>query len=123
MSRQQSTSRQQSMEGDTGDDEASSATSKLHSLVWKCFETIEGAIPSKRKVRCNNCDKVYNANPSSGVSKLGRHMRKCFDFGEDGPPTKRTLLDQDMYREKMAVAIIKHNYPFSYVEHEATRNL
>ncbi|GJR77891.1 zinc finger BED domain-containing protein RICESLEEPER 2-like protein [Tanacetum coccineum] len=74
MSRQQSTSRQQSMEGDTGDDEASSATSKLLSLVWKCFETIEGAIPSKRKVRCNNCDKVYNANPSSGVSKLGRHM-------------------------------------------------
>ncbi|GJR77892.1 zinc finger BED domain-containing protein RICESLEEPER 2-like protein [Tanacetum coccineum] len=132
MSRQQSTSRQQSMEGDTGDDEASSAASKLHSLVWKCFETIEGAkcfetiegaTPSKRKARCNNCDKVYSANPSSGVSNLGRHMRKCFDFGEDGPPTKRAPLDQDMYREKMAIAIIKHNYPFSYVEHEATRNL
>ncbi|GJS91446.1 zinc finger BED domain-containing protein RICESLEEPER 2-like protein [Tanacetum coccineum] len=100
MSRQQSTSRQQSMEGDTGDDEASSATSKLHSLVWKCFETIEGATPSKRKARCNNCDKVYSANPSSGVSNLGRHMRKCFDFGEDGPPTKRAPLDQDINTTK-----------------------
>ncbi|KAJ0615719.1 putative ribonuclease H-like superfamily [Helianthus annuus] len=27
-----------------------------------------------------------------------------------------------MYREKLAISIIKHNYPFSYVEHEETRN-
>ncbi|GJU06043.1 zinc finger BED domain-containing protein RICESLEEPER 2-like protein [Tanacetum coccineum] len=28
-----------------------------------------------------------------------------------------------MSREKMAITIIKHNYPFSYVENEATRHL
>nr|GEY52580.1 zinc finger BED domain-containing protein RICESLEEPER 2-like [Tanacetum cinerariifolium] len=50
-------------------------------------------------------------------------MLRCFEFEEDGPPKKRTPLDQDMYREKMAIAIIQHNYSFSYVEHDATRQL
>ncbi|KAK9271990.1 hypothetical protein L1049_002359 [Liquidambar formosana] len=32
-------------------------------------------------------------------------------------------LDQNMYREKMAMSIIKHNYSFRYVEHEGNRDL
>lgn len=32
-------------------------------------------------------------------------------------------IEQDVFREKMAVAIIRHDYPFSIVEHEAFRDL
>ncbi|KAJ0594754.1 putative transcription factor C2H2 family [Helianthus annuus] len=37
--------------------------------------------------------------------------------------TSLPALDQAMYMEKLAYSIIKHNYPFSYVEHEGTRDL
>nr|GEX86432.1 zinc finger BED domain-containing protein RICESLEEPER 2-like [Tanacetum cinerariifolium] len=36
---------------------------------------------------------------------------------------KRAPLDQEMSREKMTIRIIKPNYPFIYVEREATRQL
>ncbi|GJX12199.1 zinc finger BED domain-containing protein RICESLEEPER 2-like protein [Tanacetum coccineum] len=113
----------QSMEGDNEDDASSATSMKDRSLVWSCFEKIEGATPADRKATCHNCGKVYCAKPSSGTRNLKRHMLKCFNFEEGGPPQKRAPLDQDMYREKMAIAIIKHNYPFKYVEHEATRQL
>ncbi|KAJ0508003.1 putative HAT dimerization domain, ribonuclease H-like superfamily, hAT-like transposase, RNase-H [Helianthus annuus] len=54
---------------------------------------------------------------------MKRHLPKCFHIDEPGPPRKRAPLDQAMYREKLAYSIIKHNYPFSYVEHEGTRDL
>ncbi|PWA82870.1 zinc finger, BED-type [Artemisia annua] len=113
----------QSMQGDD-EDEASSATSnKQHSLVWQCFDVIEGENPEDRKVTCHNCSKVLSAKPSSGTRNLKRHMHKCFDIEEGEPRQKRAPLNQEMYREKMAITIIKHNYPFSYVTHEATRQL
>nr|GEY37352.1 zinc finger BED domain-containing protein RICESLEEPER 2-like [Tanacetum cinerariifolium] len=86
--------RQQSMEGDIEDDASSATSTKERSLVWQCFEKIEGETHSDRQESCNNCGKVFSAKP-----------------------------DQDMYREKMAIAIIQHNYSFSYVEHDATRQL
>nr|GEV21953.1 zinc finger BED domain-containing protein RICESLEEPER 2-like [Tanacetum cinerariifolium] len=87
-------SRQQSMEGDIEDDASSATSTKERSLVWKCFEKIEGETRSDRQASCNNCGKVFSAKP-----------------------------DQDMYREKMSIAIIQHNHSFSYVEHDATRQL
>ena len=111
------------MQGDN-EDEASSATSnKEYSLVWRCFEKLEGENPEDRKATCHNCSKVLSAKPSSGTRNLKRHMHKCFDIEEGEPRHKRAPLNQEMYREKMAITIIKHNYPFSYVEHEATRQL
>ncbi|GJW61723.1 zinc finger BED domain-containing protein RICESLEEPER 2-like protein [Tanacetum coccineum] len=90
-------SRQQSMEGDIEDDASSATSTKERSLVWKCFEKIEGETRSDRQASCNNCGKVFSAKPGSGTSNLGRHMLRCFEFDEDGPPKKRTPLDQDMY--------------------------
>nr|GEV91037.1 zinc finger BED domain-containing protein RICESLEEPER 2-like [Tanacetum cinerariifolium] len=113
----------QSMEGDNEDDASSATSMKDRSLVWSCFEKIEGATPANRKATCHNCGKVYYAKLSSGIGNLKRHMLKSFNFEEGEPPQKRAPLDQDMYREKMAIAIIKHNYPFKYVEHQATRQL
>nr|GEZ41088.1 uncharacterized mitochondrial protein AtMg00810-like [Tanacetum cinerariifolium] len=55
-------------------------------LVWQCFEKIEGETRSDRQASCNNCGKVFSAKPGSGTSNLGRHMLRCFEFEEDGPP-------------------------------------
>jgi hypothetical protein len=32
-------------------------------------------------------------------------------------------INPDVYREKMAIAIMKHNYPYSIVEHEGLRDV
>lgn len=32
-------------------------------------------------------------------------------------------IDQVIYREKLSVAILKHNYPFSFVEHQRNRDI
>ncbi|GJZ46260.1 zinc finger BED domain-containing protein RICESLEEPER 2-like protein, partial [Tanacetum coccineum] len=113
----------QSTEGDKEDEASSTTSRRQRSLVWSCFEKIKGATPADRTTSCHNCGKVYCANPGFGTRNLKRHMLKCFNIQEGEPPQKHTPLDQDMYREKMAIAIIKHNYPFSYVEHQAIRQL
>ncbi|GJW99674.1 reverse transcriptase domain-containing protein [Tanacetum coccineum] len=57
-------SRQQSMEGDVEDDVSSATSIKERSLVWKCFEKIEGETCSDRQASCNNCGKVFSAKPA-----------------------------------------------------------
>nr|GFB06903.1 zinc finger BED domain-containing protein RICESLEEPER 2-like [Tanacetum cinerariifolium] len=57
-------SRQQSMEGDIEDDASSATSTKERSLVWQCFEKIEGETRSDRQASCNNCGKVFSAKPA-----------------------------------------------------------
>ncbi|KAK1431515.1 hypothetical protein QVD17_07975 [Tagetes erecta] len=94
-------------------------SSKDYSKVWLYFDKIEE--DGIKKGRCNGCGKVLKAN--KGTTGMQRHIDRCFDTSEPGPPKKRAPLDQALYREKLAYSIIKHNYPFSYVEHEWTREL
>nr|GEY24705.1 zinc finger BED domain-containing protein RICESLEEPER 2-like [Tanacetum cinerariifolium] len=56
--------RQQSMEGDIEDDASSATSTKERSLVWQCFEKIEGETRSDRQASCNNCSKVFSAKPA-----------------------------------------------------------
>ncbi|KAD4385738.1 hypothetical protein E3N88_25907 [Mikania micrantha] len=106
------------------EDEVSSfSSSRQHSKVWDYFDKLPVGPDGVRKASCNACGKVYSANPKAGTSNMKRHIPKCFDIDEPGPPKKRAPLNQAMYREKLAMSIIKHNYPFSYVEHEGTREL
>ncbi|KAJ0667094.1 putative transcription factor/ chromatin remodeling BED-type(Zn) family [Helianthus annuus] len=95
-----------------------------HSYVWDYFDLLPVAPNGDKKAKCSACGRVYVTNASSGTSNLRRHIPKCFDIDEHGQAKKqkRAPLDQAMYMEK-AISIIKHNYPFSYVEHEETRNL
>ncbi|GJZ70888.1 zinc finger BED domain-containing protein RICESLEEPER 2-like protein, partial [Tanacetum coccineum] len=82
----------QSTEGDNEDEASSTTLRRQRSLVWSCFEKIEGATPADRTASCHNCGKVYCANPGSGTRNLKRHMLKCFDIQEGEPPQKRTPL-------------------------------
>ncbi|CAI8612348.1 unnamed protein product [Vicia faba] len=55
------------------------------------------------------------ARDGGGTSNLINHMVKCVGRGNGSsyPP-----LDQEKYREKISKVIVKHNYPFTFVEHE-----
>ncbi|KAJ0477257.1 putative transcription factor/ chromatin remodeling BED-type(Zn) family [Helianthus annuus] len=99
----------------------SCSSSKDHSIVWNYFDKLPLGQDGVKKASCIGCGKVFQAN--KGKLNMKRHLPECFVIDEPGPPKKRAHLDQVMYREKLAYSIIKHNYPFSYVEHEATRDL
>ncbi|KAK2970545.1 hypothetical protein RJ640_010064 [Escallonia rubra] len=90
---------------------------KLTSLAWEYFERFQK--DGKEKGRCLKCKKEYEAG-NSGTSNMLRHIIKCRD-GEK--QADYVPLDHDKYREKLSISIVKHNYPFSYVEHEGTREL
>ncbi|PWA62814.1 zinc finger, BED-type [Artemisia annua] len=102
---------------------SSSTTSNLFSRVWEYFTLIPIEPDRVKRASCNSCNKVLKVH---GTSNIRRHIVKCFKVDlsnkveEDAPPPKRICLDQAKYKEKVAISIIKHNYPFSYVEHEGT---
>ncbi|XP_022028404.1 zinc finger BED domain-containing protein RICESLEEPER 2 [Helianthus annuus] len=116
---------QHSVEGEHEDEGNSYSSGKHRSYVWDYFDPLPVAPNGDKKAKCSACGQVYVTNASSGTSNLRRHIPKCFDIDEPGPAKKqrRAPLDQAMYREMLAISIIKHNYPFSYVEHEETRKL
>ena len=85
------------------------------SIAWDYFERFandEGI----SKVKCKKCGKEYVARNDSGTSNMKKHAKKC---DVDGRISSYPLLDQEKYMDKVVELIIKHGYPFSFVEHEA----
>ncbi|XP_076936183.1 zinc finger BED domain-containing protein RICESLEEPER 2-like [Bidens hawaiensis] len=109
--------------GEERDDEVNSNDSSKPSYVWDYFGCVMVEPDGTKKVSCKACGQKYKVGSNLGTSNLKRHIPKRFDIDELGPPIKRAPLDLEMYKEKIAISIIKHNYPFSYVEHEGTRDL
>ncbi|PWA63328.1 zinc finger, BED-type [Artemisia annua] len=107
---------------EANEEEASSSTTgKTRSSVWLYFERVPIGPDGVKRASCTSCGTTYLM---SGTSNMKRHIRKCFEVSDaSGPPQKRARLDQKLFKEKMAISIIKHNYSFSYVEHDATREL
>nr|GEW39698.1 zinc finger BED domain-containing protein RICESLEEPER 2-like [Tanacetum cinerariifolium] len=100
-------------DGDDLEDASSSTTSKQFSNVWEYFERIPVVGPDGiKRATCTQCKKVLLYE--HGTSNIRRHICKC--FGVD-------LNNKAIAPPPLAVSIIKHNYPFSYVEHEGTRDL
>ncbi|KAL3347819.1 hypothetical protein AABB24_021458 [Solanum stoloniferum] len=62
--------------------------------------------------------KIFIADSVSGTSNLKRHISLHLDKGQEHKP-----IDQTIYREKVSVAILKHNYPFSFAEHQGNRDI
>ncbi|KAF7839596.1 zinc finger BED domain-containing protein RICESLEEPER 2-like [Senna tora] len=74
------------------------------------------------KAMCKKCLKKYKLG--YGTSNLLRNANKCFFHRNDNDNVDDHLpLDQDKYREMVAKLVIKHDYPFSFVEHEGFRDL
>ncbi|EYU31605.1 hypothetical protein MIMGU_mgv11b021036mg [Erythranthe guttata] len=102
------------------DDEDSSSvesrtTRKNSSKVWNFFQKVID--DGKQKAKCKRCDQLY---VSSGTTNLKRHLESICPFrsGEDV-----VEFDRYVFREKVAKATIRHNYPFNFVEHEGIREV
>ncbi|GJS49855.1 zinc finger BED domain-containing protein RICESLEEPER 2-like protein [Tanacetum coccineum] len=112
-------------QGDDLEDASSSTTSKHFSNVWEYFEIIPVRPDGIKRATCTHSNKVLLYEHET--SNIRRHICKCFGVDlsnkADAPPPKRICLDQAKFKEKLAISIIKHNYPFTYVEHEGTRDL
>ncbi|GKA28803.1 zinc finger BED domain-containing protein RICESLEEPER 2-like protein [Tanacetum coccineum] len=101
---------------------SSSTTGKTCSNVWVYFTRVPIGPDGVARANCNSCEATYTTR--SGTTNMIQHMSKCFDLSDvSGPPQKRVRLDRKVFKKKIAISIIKHNYPFSYVEHDATREL
>ncbi|KAK3415408.1 hypothetical protein EUGRSUZ_H01031, partial [Eucalyptus grandis] len=72
------------------------------------------------KAKCKWCEVTYMA--SHGTKNLLRHLNTCpnREVNVDGSVVQ---FDRGVFRDMLARAIIKHNYTYSFVEHEGTREL
>ena len=112
-------------------EQSSCASSKRHKrssfIVWDNFEKLPLDSEGKQRARCKLCiNRItdYVADTRSGTSNMLRHIISCHKGETDECTSQHSRpLDQDKYREMMSMAIIKHNYPFSFVEHEGIVNL
>ncbi|KAJ8441774.1 hypothetical protein Cgig2_009020 [Carnegiea gigantea] len=112
-------------------DDDSPSDKKRHwtSSVWKQYNMKEGKHFSNGKDRAY-C-KYYNGGPvdadsSNGTSNFRRHTESCSarsstDVGQmmmtkDGKLARK--INRLEYKELVAQAIIRHGYPYTFVEHE-----
>ncbi|KAG5605838.1 hypothetical protein H5410_027330, partial [Solanum commersonii] len=59
--------------------------------------------------------------PTFGTTNLNHHLEKHNpDKAKEG---QNEPIDQKTYREKMSLAICRHNYAFSFVEHKGIRDI
>ncbi|KAK9756693.1 hypothetical protein RND81_01G115000 [Saponaria officinalis] len=96
------------------------------SHVWKEYFAISPKSSDDGKLRalCKNYKKAKLVAVSKyGTSNVKNHLEKCQAYQDylcKLSPTQRgkAFFDQKTYRDLVVKAIIKHGYPFSWVEHE-----
>ncbi|XP_057975215.1 zinc finger BED domain-containing protein RICESLEEPER 2-like [Malania oleifera] len=103
------------------------------SVAWDEFYLLPIDVDGKQKAKCKKCGAEYVTNASThGTANLRRHINNCplrdnYDMKQMhmdyGTKLHAKKIEQDVYREKMAIAVIKHCYPFSWVEHEGNRDV
>ncbi|CAN0838658.1 Putative AC transposase [Linum grandiflorum] len=107
--------------------------------VWNYFSRVvivdEKGI-RREKATCKACEKIYwsLSFSKSGTSTLNRHTDRCKStssslFNDETQELNSCVassdhnITQEGYREKLAIAVIKHAYSFSWVEHKANRDI
>lgn len=77
------------------------------------------------KAKCNYCGKCYLAASGVGTTNMLRHIGICKQFpsssGDEANSSKQ--IDQSVYREKLARAVLLHGYAFLWAEHEGDRDV
>ncbi|KAF7839410.1 zinc finger BED domain-containing protein RICESLEEPER 2-like [Senna tora] len=106
------------------------ATSK----VWNYFVSLGVGEDGKPRAKCKTCDEVYIAGGSThGTSSLSRHLPKCpkrnsyNNVGnmiiDHARKLRSRKISQKVIHSLTAMAIIKHDLPFSFVEYEGVREI
>jgi hypothetical protein len=105
---------------------------KTTSVVWDDFKKLPIGLDGRSRAKCKWCGKTYGSESSNGTKNMLRHIPKCprrnhkdiekmHERQEQKMFTRK--IKQEKYREKVAKAIIKHNYSFISVEHEGNRDV
>ncbi|KAK9755535.1 hypothetical protein RND81_01G032400 [Saponaria officinalis] len=117
-------------ENDYSGTSSDSRKRKWSSPVWDHYDTIDGDGISR--AFCKYCKEgPILAISGMGTSNFKRHTDTCHnrptgDTGQMVPGKKGMLvkeINQLIYKEKVALTIIRHGYPFTYAEHEGNRDL
>ncbi|CAA7029422.1 unnamed protein product [Microthlaspi erraticum] len=87
------------------------------SKCWKSFKVLGTYPDGKKDVQCRHCEHIYCLDLRSGTNTMLRHMRVC----SMTPGCGNRKLDMMVFREMIAVAIIEHNLPYSFVEYRRIR--
>ena len=103
---------------------------KLTSIVWNEFEKV--IIDGQDYAICKHCKSKLKADSKNGTKHLHVHLDRCIkwrnvDIKQQFLTIERKgygkvqiggfTFDQDISREKLARAIILHEYPLSIVDH------
>lgn len=107
---------------------------RLTADCWKHLTIIgEKGPDGKEDVRCNYCGKIYHWDlHRNGTTTLNTHWKTCKKRPKDNDVGAMMLdyegkmrarkLDQKIFREMIAMAIIEHGLPYSFVEYRRIRN-
>ena len=109
----------------------SSRNKRKTSEVWNYFEIyVEN---NTERTRCKACSKSYAyGSATHGTKNMKRHIQNCpkranHDVGQllidHNHRLQSRKISQETFREYMALSIIQHNYPYSYVENQGTRRV
>ncbi|KMT08905.1 hypothetical protein BVRB_6g136250 [Beta vulgaris subsp. vulgaris] len=108
---------------------------RLTSNVWVHFEFLEEPNEHGNLVcKCKKCGQIYNADSSIGTGNLRRHLKNCkrrsyldvgqmiLDSSSSGSLLKRMPdVNLDVFREMLAIAVVRHDLPFQFAEYEGVR--
>ncbi|CAN1146683.1 Zinc finger BED domain-containing protein RICESLEEPER 3 [Linum perenne] len=107
------------------DGEGSSKKRRTVAIVWEDFDLDPGSNypDGKDRAKCKHCPKVYMAPSKNGTSNLNRHLENCKGISQKNLPDMiygagrlTRKIDQDVFKDLLSRAIIKHGYLFSVVE-------
>ncbi|XP_056860062.1 putative AC transposase [Raphanus sativus] len=99
-----------------------SSSSRRRAKCWKNFTPGEKHSDGMTDVTCNYCQKHYRLNlRRNGTNTMNRHIKTCSKTPGSTPRSGYKKLDMEVFREMIAVALIQHNLPYSFVEYEKIR--
>jgi BED zinc finger len=92
------------------------------SRVWDEFEKFI-CQNGKEKARCIHCSKEYLSESRYGTSNMKRHLNNCRKRPREAMEAVAhdKKVDQTVYKEKLAEAVLLHGYAFMWAEHKGDR--
>ena len=111
--------------------QGSAKNPKEFSDVWNYFIKKEIGKDGIQRAECKGCKAEYKCGGKQyGTSSLRRHLPKCkslsfYDVGQmivdhDGKVRSKKI-DQKISRDLVAVAVIRHDFPYAFVEYVGIR--
>ena len=106
---------------------------KKTSPIWKHFtevfveEKVDDMVIKKPRAVCKYCDDVLSSQSNQGTTRLWNHYHSFHDEKNEKPSIKKLSSDSLKYDEETSVrkyylAIIMHEYPINFCEHEYTND-